>query len=388
MDVKQVYEFVNSVTAQTKGLENVTVVDAQGLVALGKQVLSSDENVENFFGAMYDKTARMIVSVRPYSGRVKALMMDTFTFGAVLQKIYIDPMEAKESPQWSVEDNVEVTPVFIVKANVRQKIFSGITTWEFDTAIPDVQIKSAFTDAQQMAVFIDAIYVSLENSMNLALEALANTTYCTMIANRLIEAKVNNNEANVVVDLLAEYKTETGDNAMTAQKARTSPDFYKFAGRRIKEYIKYMKEMSVTFNTEGYARHTPSDMLRVTMVEDFISAFDTYLQADTFHNDITALPNYNEVPFWQGSGKKWKDTRKVAIKCDGYQVEQDGIVCMLADIEAMGMTIDNQRMKSAYDSRHEVTAVYNKADKGYFVDPSENAVVFILADAVNTPQSL
>lgn len=388
MDVKQVYDFVNSVTAQTKGLENVTVVDAQGLVALGKQVLSSDENVENFFGVLYDKTARMIVNNRPYSGRVKALMMDTFTFGAILQKIYVDPMEAKESPQWDVEDNTEITPIFIVKPNVRQKIFSGITTWEFDTAIPDVQIRSAFTNGEQMAVFIDAVYVSMENSMNLALDAMANTTYSTMIANRLIATKVNNSNANVVVDLLTEYKAETGDNTMTAQKARTSPDFYKFAGRRIKEYIKYMEQMGVTFNTEGYARHTPREMLRVTMVADFISAFDTYLQADTFHNDITALPNYNEIPFWQGSGQKWTDTRKVAIKSDGYQVEQDGVVCMLADIEAMGMTIDNQRMKSVYDPRHEVTAVYNKADKGYFVDPSENAVVFILADAVNTPQSL
>lgn len=388
MDVKQVFSFVNDVTAQTKGLNNVTVVDAQGLVSLGNQVLSSDTNIEDFFGVMYDKTARMIINNRPYSGRVKALMMDTFTFGAILQKIYVDPMDAKESAQWGIEDNVELNMVYIVKPKVRQKIFSGITTWEFDTAIPDVQIRSAFTSAEQMAVFIDAVYVSLENSMTMALEALANTTYATMIANRLIATKVNNSNANVVVDLLAEYKAETGDNEMTALKARTSADFYKFAGRRIKEYIKYMEQMSVTFNTEGYSRHTPREMLRVTMVADFISAFDTYLQADTFHNDITALPNYNEIPFWQGSGQKWNETRKVAIKTDGYSVEQDGVVCMLADIEAMGMTIDNQRMKSVYDPRHEVTAVYNKADKGYFCDPSENAVVFILADAVNTPQSL
>lgn len=388
MVVKQVFNFVNEVIRQTAGLSAVEVVDAQGLVALGNEVLSSDTMVENFMGVLYDKTAKMVVSNRPYDGRVKQLMMDTFTFGAILQKIYVAPMEAKDSPQWGVEDEMEYTPIYIVKPQVKQKIFSGIDTWEFDTAIPDVQIRSAFTSAEQMAVFIDAIYVSLENSMNMSLEVLANTVYATMIANRIIETKVNSRGANTVVDLLAGYKAHTGDNAMTAAKAKTSPEFYKYAGMIMKQTIMRMEQMGTTFNTEGYYRHTPREMLNVAMVADFVAGFDTYLQADTFHNEITALPNYTEVPFWQGSGTDWNGTRKINIKTQGHTVNQDGIVAIFADIEAMGMTIDNQRQKSVYDGRHEVTAVYNKADKGYFCDPSENAVVFILADEVATPQSL
>lgn len=388
MVVKQVFNFVNDVIKQTSGLTAVEVVDAQGLVALGNEVLSSDTMVENFMGVLYDKTAKMVVSNRPYDGRVKQLMMDTFTFGAILQKIYVAPMEAKDSPQWNIEDETEYSPIYIVKPEVKQKIFSGIDTWEFDTAIPDVQIRSAFTSAEQMAVFIDAIYVSLENSMNMSLEVLANTVYATMIANRIIETKVNSRGANTVVDLLAGYKAHTGDTAMTADKAKTSPEFYKYAGMIMKQTIMRMEQMGTTFNTEGYYRHTPREMLNVAMVADFVAGFDTYLQADTFHNEITALPNYTEVPFWQGSGTDWNSTRKINIKTQGFTVNQDGIVAIFADIEAMGMTIDNQRQKSVYDGRHEVTAVYNKADKGYFCDPSENAVVFILADEVATPQSL
>lgn len=388
MVAKQVFNFVNDVIKQTSGLTAVEVVDAQGLVALGNEVLSSDTMVENFMGVLYDKTAKMVVSNRPYDGRVKQLMMDTFTFGAILQKIYVAPMEAKDSPQWNVEDETEYSPIYIVKPEVKQKIFSGIDTWEFDTAIPDVQIRSAFTSAEQMAVFIDAIYVSLENSMNMSLEVLANTVYATMIANRIIETKVNSRGANTVVDLLAGYKAYTGDTAMNAAKAKTSPEFYKYAGMIMKQTIMRMEQMGTTFNTEGYYRHTPREMLNVAMVADFVAGFDTYLQADTFHNEITALPNYTEVPFWQGSGTDWNSTRKINIKTQGFTVNQDGIVAIFADVEAMGMTIDNQRQKSVYDGRHEVTAVYNKADKGYFCDPSENAVVFILADAVSTPQSL
>ena len=48
------------------------------------------------------------------------------------------------------------------------------------------------------------------------------------------------------------------------------------------------------------------------------------------------------------------------------------------------MTIDNERMYSVFDRRHEVTAIYKKADKGYFVDPTENAVIFVVADPKST----
>ena len=58
---------------------------------------------------------------------------------------------------------------------------------------------------------------------------------------------------------------------------------------------------------------------------------------------------------------------------------------MLSDYEAMGVTMNKERRKSVYDNLHEVTCVYDKADKGYFVDPTENCVVFVVADSITTP---
>lgn len=410
MEVKQVYSFLNDVCKQTTGFEDVSVVDAQGMVSLGNQVLSSTENTENFFGTIYDMTAKSIVNVRPYQAKVKSLMMDTFTFGAIMRKIYVDPMEARESAHWDIDDNngagKEYSPIFIVKPKVRIKIFSGIDTFEIDTAIPDIQIRSAFRDASEMAALIDGIYTSLENSMNLRLEVLAQTVYATMIANRIIydtnpDNVTRTSKAKVLVDLRKEYNDfyglEVGDAGYLATKkqALSTPEFYRFASKTINDIIGYMEQLVQTFNTDGYLRHSGKDRLRVTMLHQFISAFNVYLQSDVWHNELTKLPNYVEVNYWQGGGTNWEDNDKIAIKCEsyytsdgvakGFEVEQDGIVCLLTDVEAMGMTIDNQRRKSVYDPRHEVTAVYAKADKGYFVDPSENAVVFIVADAIATP---
>lgn len=405
-----VFNFINDVVKQTTGLEDVSVANAEDLVSLGNRVLSSDNNVENFMNVLVDRIAKSIVSNRPYSAKVKSLMMDTFTFGAVLQKIYVDPMKARKSESWGIDDNngagKEYTPIFIVKPTVKQKLFSGIDTWEIDTSIPDIQIRSAFRNASEMAVMIDAIYTALENSKQMDLEAMANMVYGTAIALRIIYEKnpanvTRTNKARVLIDLRKEYNdfyglTE-GDAGYlaTADDCNRTPEFYRFASKTISDVIAYLEQMSVTFNTEGYHRHTPKDKLRVTMVHDFVSAFNAYLQSDVWHNELTKLPNYTEVPYWQGSGEDWTDTRKIAlqVKTDytptgvetAYEVEQNGIVCVLSDVEAMGMTIDSERLRSEYDNRHEVTALYAKADKGYFVDQSENLVVFVVADEIATP---
>lgn len=413
MKVEQVYSFVNDIRKQMTGKDAVQVKDASDLMSFGNEVLSSDTNVENFFGAIYDLTAKSIINNRPYTPRIRSLLMDTFTFGAILRKIYVDPINAAESAHWDVPTG-ETTEIYIVKPTVQTKIFSGITTFEVDTSTPTIQIRSAFRSAEEMAAFIDAIMVSLENSFSMYLEALAQTIYCGMICDRLVydqnpDSVTRTRKSNVVVDLRCEYNTFYGltptDTGFLATKedCNSNPDFYRFAAKVIKEYIKRMEIMGVTFsrpyvdedgNEHEYYRHTPKNLQKLTVVSDFVSGFDAYLQSDVWHNELTALPGYTEVPYWQGSGNAWGNTRQVKLIADctytddgstkQFTVQQDGVIAVLADVESMGMTIDNERMYSVFDRRHEVTAIYKKADKGYFVDPTENAVIFVVADPKST----
>lgn len=413
MRVEQVYSFVNDTRKQMTGEDAVAIKNASDLMSFGNEVLSSDTNVENFFSAIYDLTAKSIINNRPYTPRIRSLLMDTFTFGAILRKIYVNPMNAEESAHWDVPEG-STTEIYIVKPTVQTKIFSGITTFEVDTSTPTVQIRSSFRSAEEMAAFIDAIMVALENSFNMYIEALAQTVYCGLICDRLIydqnpDSVTRTRKSNVVVDLRYEYNrfygltpSVTGFLA-TKEDCNSNPDFYRFASKVIKEYIKRMEIMGVTFSrpavdSDGeehvYYRHTPKSQLRFTVVSDFMAGFDAYLQSDVWHNEITKIDGYTEVPYWQGSGNAWDDTRKVNLVADctytddgstkQFEVQQDGVIAMLHDYESMGMTIDNERMYSVFDRRHEVTAIYKKADKGYFVDPTENAVIFVVADPKST----
>ena len=108
---------------------------------------------------------------------------------------------------------------------------------------------------------------------------------------------------------------------------------------------------------------------------------ETYLQSDTFHDEIVKLPQYSELPYWQGTGTKYDTNDCMSINIttsSGKVVNASGIIGIIADEDALGITIWNERTTSAYNGHGEYTNYYKKADIGLWNDLSENAIVFQL----------
>ena len=380
MNVKQVYAILNDVVAESLGKKAFAVKDTADIVSIGNEVLSSSTSTDKFLGVLVDRIGRTIISNRAYTGNVKALINDAFTFGAILQKIYVAPMDAVENPQWDLTAGVSVDQYVITKPTVNQKLFNKVSTWEIDVTIPDNTLKSAFTGESAMAAFIDGVFTAIRNSMNKQLESMANLAYATAAAMSIVHAKVNN--GITAIDLLAPYNTMAG-TSITADAAYHSSDFTKFATRYINLVIKRLGEMSTQYNTEGYARFTPADRMRVIFLADFEASVASYLEADTFHDEYLKIPQHDTVVSWQGNA----NTDSSAIKIhtpNGYTVEQSGIVAMLCDEESIGLTYDEQRIRSTRNEKGEYTNYFYKADMGYFFDPSENCVIFTIG-ALATP---
>lgn len=380
MNVKQVYAILNDVVAESLGKKAFAVKDTADIVSIGNEVLSSSTSTDKFLGVLVDRIGRTIISNRAYTGNVKALINDAFTFGAILQKIYVAPMDAVENSQWDLTAGVSVDQYVITKPTVNQKLFNKVSTWEIDVTIPDNTLKSAFTGESAMAAFIDGVFTAIRNSMNKQLESMASLAYATAAAMSIVHAKVNN--GITAIDLLAPYNTMSG-TSITADAAYHSSDFTKFATRYINLVIKRLGEMSTQYNTEGFARFTPADRMRVIFLADFEASVASYLEADTFHDEYLKIPQHDTVVSWQGNA----NTDSSAIKIhtpNGYTVEQSGIVAMLCDEESIGLTYDEQRIRSTRNEKGEYTNYFYKADMGYFFDPSENCVIFTIG-ALATP---
>ena len=410
----QVYSIVNELYAQATGRKANTSYDASGLVSIGNMVLSSVANKEAFTGVLVDRISKLVISERAYKSKNKSMKMDPIEFGAIIQKLDCERIPAASSATWSVS-NGPASDINIVKPALTQKFFSGFNVWESDITIPDVQLKQAFTSAEEMLKLFNVIYQKLANGREVELDNMVNATYCTAIANRLIYEKdpegvrtaTSTAKETLVVDLRTEYNTfyglSSGDTGYlaTAADANRSPEFLRFCVQKIGEFKKWMEEYGVQFNQpmidangdpHFFDRHTPAEYLRLSVVANFISQYNSICQSDTFHNELTELPMYEEVNFWQAPGAKHADARKVQCSVmtnyttDGseikYTVAQDGIIAVMSDYESMGVTMNNERRKAKYSEYHEVTCVYDKAEKGYFFDPGENCVIFVVADSI------
>ena len=386
-NVTQLYSIINAVAAQALGSSAISVVDTRTMVALGDTVLASNTDVDLFTGALMDRIGRTIVSVRAWEDPANdPLVKKPFDFGMALQKIYVDLEDAVANNAWEIGQQA-YTPSFapISKPSVSQKVFSRISTWEYDMTIPDTMLRTAFVSEEAMSAFITAIYTAMDNSMALAVRDANNLTRATAIAHTLNHGGIN------AINVLAEYNTAFPDATLTYDEAKYNPDFIRFQTRYVLDTMRYMKNMSRSWNNEAFARHTPSDMLVVTTLSAWDSLQKIYLQSDTFHNEMLSLGNrYNTVDFWQGSGTSGYDVDDLsAIKIKitdpddstkTIDVEQSGIFCVMHDIEAMGTTINNRRVTTERNNKDEYTDTFSKANIGYFYDGSENIAVLYAAD--------
>ena len=153
--------------------------------------------------------------------------------------------------------------------------------------------------------------------------------------------------------------------------------------------VQNMKVMSTLYNAEDIPRFTPNDKLVVEILGQFASATASYLESDTYHNELVKLPRYEEVPYWQGTGTSFAfdDVSKIDIQSSELvtpqnetgTISQTGIIAFVHDYDAVASIIYRRRSNSIYNPRAERFNIFEKADKGYAVDLSENGVVFYMA---------
>ena len=377
--VEQIYTLVNETAKESMGEKAIAVKDVSSLIALGDSVLSSASDTENFLNTLVDRIARTVFSVRRYETDTEGMVRHPFEFGCIVQKIYVDMPEAKQNNSWEIGTE-GYTPVFapVIKPTAKQKLFKGITTWEVDVTIPDYMLRTAFLNETSMATFIDAIFTAMDNMITLALENNANLTRASFIARKLKGGKPCG-----AINLLHEYNTLTSAS-LTVDGAMMNAEFLAWASRAINLWVKRMSKMSVLFNEEGYKRHTPKDKIVVNLLQDFTSACDTFLGANTFHDELVKLPMYDSVAYWQGAGESFdfNDTSAIKVKIDeSNTIEKKGIIGIVYDYEAMGVTLNERRSTSERNNHDEYTNYYNKANIGYFNDMSENGIVFYLENA-------
>ena len=385
--VEQIKDIVNDAVEDALGKSgsSIQTLDTTDFVSLGKQ-LSSMNLLEGWFGALANRIVQTIYFIRVYEGSRRSVLRDESAFGAFKQKVYYEMPVASDNPTWEIPDSngdyTQKSPYDVsTSISVSTLIFGGKGTWTIEFVRPLHQIKSAFLNEAAMASFIDGLYMAAENSFKFEEERIVAAAVNTAIANSLANSKSRN--------LLAEYNTLHPDATLTVTECLESPDFLKYMSKEIARTVENMGKMSTIFNVAGYTTFTPKDKLVVEMLAEVGYAADYYLQADTFHDELTKLPKYESVPFWQNSGSSFafSDCSKISIQHDDFisetnltgEIEQGGIVCFLHDEENVAAYFGDRYSWENVNQRQRVVAHGEQAEKGYAVDGHANAMVFYVA---------
>lgn len=386
MEVIQVYNLVNTATNEALGIENLVQENLSNLVDIGTQIFNA-EAVDRYVRSLVNQIGKIIFVSRPYRGGVPSVLMDAWEFGSVLEKITVELPEATENESWELVDGASYDPNIFYKPKVSAKFFNKKVTFEVDMSFTEMQVKQSFQNATQLNSFLSMLYTAVEKSMTVKTDALVMRTINNFIGETIYAdyegADLSSKSGVRAINLLSLYKARFTEAAnMTAEQAVTTPEFIRFAAYTMANYIDRLTRISTLFNIGGKDRFTPKDMLHVVMLSDFRNAADIYLQSDTFHDAYTALPNAETVPYWQGSGDDFGfgNVSKINVITTGnHAVEAGGILAIMFDRDALGVSNLSRRVTTNYNAKAEFWNNFYKFDAGYFNDQNENFLVFFVA---------
>lgn len=387
MNVKQIYELMNTVTGEVLGKTDLVAEDLSNVVDVGTEVFNASA-VDNYVKSLVNHIGKVVFVNRPYSGKIPSVLMDGWEFGSVLEKIACDTPEATENESWDLVDGQEYKQDIFYQPTVSAKFFNSKVTFEVPMSFTERQVKESFSNAAQLNGFISMIYNAVDRSMTIKIDSLVMRTINSMIAQTLNADKAaftggyGTASTARCVNLLKLYNDKF-TQTLTAAKAIYDPDFIRFASYTMGVYVDRLASISTLFNVGGKDRFTDANNLHVIMLSDFAKGADVYLQSDVRHNEMTRLPNYETVPYWQGSGQNYEfdSTSAINVKIDASTtVDIDGIVGVMFDRDALGVSNLDRRVTTAYNAKAEFFNNYYKFDAGYFNDTNENFVVFFISD--------
>lgn len=405
MEVKQISEIVNKMAADYVGESDLQSVDMGDIVTLGKTITDAI-GYEQFTNTLVDRIGEVIMVNREYQSTAPDILRrgTGIPHGSITEKIRVKLPEAVNNDSWPTGEtwtpgagwsaatnptNDNANPFITVRPEVEVSFFNGGGTFETDMTFPRMQNQSAFTSPEEVQRFFDLVESRIFQARTVFKDTLTMTVIRNLICEKLLAG-------NAVIDLLAMYNTAYSQS-LTPAAAIYSKDFLRYAGYIMSLFPRRLGKMSRRYNTTGYDTFTPIDRMRFVVLDMFTSAVETFMESDTFHNDLVGLKqSYTPVDCWQGAGNGdginfataatiQSRTASGVDVVTNHMAADDGpvyIVGVMFDVEAAWQRYDFPRTTSQWNARKEQTTFFYKQDVSFANDLAENCVVFTLGTPV------
>ena len=408
MLTKQIASIVNTMAAETVGASAVVQEDLANIVEVGDTIANA-MGYEQFTNSLVDRIGRVIMVNREYESAAPDILRrgTGIPFGSITEKIRVKLPPATTNDSWPVGQtwtpgagwhtspsdlptNDNASPFITVRPEVEATYFNGQGTFEIDMTFPTIQNRSAFASPEEWRRFVDTVENRIYQAKTVFKDALTMRCINNFIAQKLVDN-------NAIIDLVSMYNIEYGKSIYNEQ-AVLDKDFLRYAGYIISLYTRRLRRMSRLYNSAGYDTFTPTDRLRVVMLDMFSEAVDTFMTSDTYHDEMVGIkPGFSTVTCWQGGGNDsevdFSSAARINVKTasgdvlNSYTGQAGGeeapaenhpfyIVGAMFDVEACWQEYSNSRVTSQYNPRKEQTTFFYKEDVRFCNDFAENGVIF------------
>ena len=423
LTIDDVSVLANTILADAQGItDGSTQIDAENFVAVAQTALKT--GYDPLMTAINQVMTRTIFAERPYSQKFNGLTKDAERWGNHVRKLNMldKPMEQDnrlyDENGNLLADGASVDMYKINAPKVLQTNFYGESTMQKTYTIWKNQLDTAFTGLGEFGNFLTMVATNNANVITQAREDLSRLAVCNLIGATIYEANPFQ-----VVNLFEEYQKITGDVTTDFDdilKPANYKAFMQTSFAVIKSVMDRMTERSVIYHVnptldaddgvQYLRRHTPKNLMHCYMNADFMNLSETAALSNTFHDDYLKVMDYEPVTFWQtiqdplrinvkGSHYGYKSISSV----DGsvvtntlsdlydFQIDTDTdeiqVIGVLFDDDALGVTRVNQwAANSQFNSLGGYTNHVDHETNRWYMDNSENVVVFILKDTAVEPE--
>ena len=381
MKVTQIHEIMNTVTSEVLGKNNVVAEDLSNIVDVGKEIIDSDK-VDNYVNKLVHHIGKVEFTNQKYSGNAKSVLMDSWEYGSILQRIDAELPTAYENDTWNLVDGQSYDPNVFYQPKVMSQFFDNKVTFEIPISFAEKQVKDSFSNKTQLNGFLSMLTNQVDTSMTIKLDSLIMRTINNYIGNVL-----DKDNSNTSINLLKLYNEKSGET-LTVKNCLTDSGFLRFANFIINTYVDRISRISTLFNIGGKERFTNAENKHLILLTDFVKSSDVFLQADIKHNELTGVNHFDTVPYWQGSGNNFtfEDISSINVKVNngtktGKDVKKSGVIGVLFDRYSLGVTNLDKRVTTNYNPKAEFYTNFYKSDSGYFNDFNQNFIVFYVEDS-------
>ena len=392
----------------------LTALDDQFIVDLGEKLNIENGDVTNntpadiFFKALMSQMGKIVVDTRSYVAQLPRLYVDPVNWGLFQEHITIELSDIMVDEMWNpdgfipwnapnsagVAEGGRIAAIEFgcykppVQAKLYKKahgIMSALTTAR-------EQMFTAFKSLDQYNSFLAGLFNSVENTIQLKAEVYALMTVSMGIA----KAKALGNEIN----LLSEYNTLT-TQSLTKEQALNDSGFMKYALMRIAETKDNIKRFTTLYNNHEHI--TFASEPQTILLNKFSNSAKFNVRANTYHEELLGIGEYDKVSAWQSVLKLDNTTRQpyefensssISLSKDAaieagllesttqetsYLIS--GVVGVVYDRMAMGITIDRKKTTSQYSASRDTVNYFYHALANYIVNDNYPIVIFTMDDS-------